>query len=172
MMLDTCKDIEEWLVDYTDKLLDSDSSKRVAEHLRQCESCQGKADALERSLALTQVIWQDTLELAQKQPVTRLTYGPGLRRWVFRGTAVAAILLLASLAVFRYMPLRPASPQLTAERIEFQIEAEASAARLLATAELLARKPHAKTLAQQQYQYILDHYPTTRAGVQTKAHSE
>ena len=171
MTLNTCKHIEEWLVDYTDKLLDSDSSKRVTEHLRQCESCRCRANALKRSLALTRVIWQDTLEQTQERPVTRSIFGLRQRRGVLRGTAVAAILFLAASALFRYLPLHPASLQLTAEHVEFQIEAEASAARLLATAELLAQKPHAQALAQQQYQYLLDHYPATRAGIQTKAHS-
>ena len=171
MTLNTCKQIEYWLVDYTDKLLDSDSSKRVTEHLRQCESCRCRADALKRSLALTRVIWQDTLEQTQERPVGYSIFGPRRRQWVLRGTAVAAILFLAASAVFRYMPSHPASPQLTAERVEFQIEAEASAARLLATAELLAHKPHAQALAQQQYQYLLDHYPATRAGIQARTHS-
>jgi anti-sigma factor RsiW len=177
MMLNTCKQVEEYLVDYTDNHLDSECSEQVAEHLRQCHVCQRRADALTRSLALTQVIWQDTLEQTQKhpvkeQPVTRKFMSRQSRLWVLRGTAAAAIVLLASLGVFRHMPSHPVPSQLTIEDIEFQLETEASAARLLVAAELLARKPHAKALAQRQYQYILDHYPTTRAGLQTRAYSK
>jgi anti-sigma factor RsiW len=177
MMLNTCKQVEEYLVDYTDNHLDSDSRDRVAEHLRQCHACQRRADALTRSLALTQVIWQDSLEQTQKypvkeRPVTRRLQAQGLKLWVLKGTAAAAIVLLTSLLVFRNMPSHPTPSQLTFEDIEFQLETEASAARLLVAAELLARKPHAKALAQRQYQYILDHYPATRAGIQTRAYSK
>ncbi len=160
MILNTCKDIEEHLVDYTDGLLDGATGERVAEHLRQCEACQRRVDALNRSLTLTRVIWQDSLQQSQRQPV--------IRRWVLRATAAAAIVSIASLIAFRFLPAQPVAPQLTAEQVALQIEGEASAARLLATAELLARKPHGQALAQRQYQYVLDHYPATRAGRQTK----
>ncbi len=144
MMLNACKQVEEHLVDYTDNLLDPDSRERVAEHLRECHSCQRKTDALKRSLALTQVIWQDTLEQTQKHLVpdrsnTQRLLGLRLKRWVFRSTAVAAIVLLTSLVVFRDMPSNPAPSQLTIEHIEFRLETEASAARLLVAAELLTR---------------------------------
>ncbi len=162
MILNTCKDIEEHLVDYVDDLLDGATGECVAEHLRGCEACQHRADALNRSLALTRVIWQDSLQQSQRQPV--------IRRWVLRGTVAAAIVLIASVIAFRFLPAQPTAPQVTAEQIALQIEVEASAARLLATAELLARKPHAQALAQRQYQYLLEHYPRTRAGLQTKAH--
>jgi len=177
MMLNTCEQIEEHLVDYVDKLLDSDTSERVAAHLRDCTLCRRKADALTRSLALTQVIWQDTLEQTQNPLVPersdpRRLLGRRFKPWVLKGTAAAAIVLLASLAMFRHMPSQPIPSQLTVEDIEFQLEAEASAARLLVAARLLAGKPHAKALAQRQYQYILDHYPMTRAGIKTRAYSK
>ena len=148
MILNTCKAIEEHLVDYTDKLLDSDASKRIAEHLRQCEGCQRKADALDRSLALTHVIWQDSLEQAQKHAATRLLR-PQLMRWTLRGTA-AAIVLITSLVALRYRPSHPASPPLTAEHVEFQIEVEAadhlSESRLPALAR--AHEGHGRVLSQ------------------------
>lgn len=164
----TCKAIEERLVDYTDDLLDSEACQAITEHLGQCEACQRRAAALKKSLALTRVIWQDVQEQHQGKPVARRFFGPQTRRWALRGTAAAAIVFLASLVSLQHRPPHPAPPPLTAEHVEMQIEVEASAARLLATAKLLDRKPHAQALAQKQYQYILDHYPTTRAGIQTE----
>ncbi|MFC1762545.1 anti-sigma factor family protein [Planctomycetota bacterium] len=172
MKPEQCKELEEQLVDYADGLLDEETSREVAEHLASCVSCRDKVDALNRSLDLIQTIWQDNLEQSIQAAVVPIRSGSRLRRWLYGGPAAAAVLLVLLLAIYRYAPSRQAYSPVTVEQLEYQIEAEASAARLLATAELLSQKPHAAELAQSQYQYLLDHYPATQAGIQARKKQE
>ncbi len=49
------------------------------------------------------------------------------------------------------------------DQIERQIFDEGNAAMVLATAELLAKKPEAAELAQRPYRYVIENYPRTNA---------
>jgi len=60
-MQKSCEDISDMLVDYADGQLSPSESSEVAEHLTKCEQCQRTLQALQRSLELAGVIWEDGL---------------------------------------------------------------------------------------------------------------
>jgi uncharacterized protein YhaN len=62
MKNDDCKQIEELLVDFTDGVLDESDEKLVKRHLDGCQDCRQTVKALEESLSMAQVIWDDNLD--------------------------------------------------------------------------------------------------------------
>ena len=62
----SCEDIREMLVDYADGQLLPSEANRVAEHLAKCEHCQRILDALQSSLELAEVVWEDGLGAAKE----------------------------------------------------------------------------------------------------------
>jgi anti-sigma factor RsiW len=167
-----CEQFEELLVKYADGLLGDDKAAEVTAHLESCRACADKLDALGRSLTLAQTIWEDNLDQPTQRAVARASLVRTLtRRWPV--AAAAAVLIFAVAIVSHRGPLtQPPAPQLTAEQVEQQILAEGSAARLLAAAEILERKPHASKLARSQYKYILDYYPETKAAAQARTKTQ
>jgi anti-sigma factor RsiW len=163
-----CKDIEQMLVDYADGELPPSESGKVAEHLVKCVSCRRMLEALQRSLRLAEVIWDDGL--AETKDI-HVSIRPRARRvrWP-RYAAIAASILLVVGTYFVCRSLtKPAKPELTLAEIECRINDSASAARLLAAAELLAGQPYAEDLANSQYRYIVDRYPDTKAAAQVRS---
>jgi len=168
MMGKSCEDIQEMLVDYADGELSPGQSNEVAGHLEICENCRKLLKALQKSLDLANVVWEDGLretEAVKKpaRPKTRKIH------W-FRYAAVAAgILIVVTTSVVWREISRPQKAELSFDEIERNISESANAARLLAATELLADYPDAKEIVEQQYRYIVKTYPQTPAAAKIKS---
>lgn len=161
-MAKSCEQITEMLVDYADGQLSPAESNEVSEHLAKCEDCRRTLDALQRSLELAEVVWEDGL--AETKAI-RIPISPKGRRirW-FRYAAIAAsILLVVTASVVWRALVRPAEAGPTFAEIEREIVEEGTAARLLAATDLLTGKSYAEGLVKSQYEYIVDRYPNTEA---------
>ena len=165
-----CEQFEEMLVDYADGAVPGEQARQVASHLEQCAQCRTKIEALRRSLDLARTVWQANLGNAGGRGKRCFWLARGLRKWPY--AAAAAVLIIASLVLYQRPEAGPEASGLTAEQVEQQIMAEGSAARLLATAEILSRKPHAQELAESQYRYLLNHYPDTRAAAAARTKTQ
>jgi len=163
----SCEDISEMLVDYADGQLSASESSEVAEHLVKCERCRRTLEALQHSLELTGVIWEDGLAETEaiRIPIPRKTRKI---RWPKYAAVAASILLILTSALIWRVLVRPAKKELTFAEIEQKIIESGSAARLLAAADLLAEYPDAKTIAKRQYRYIVKTYPETPAAAKAK----
>jgi len=166
-MASSCKEIERMLVDYADGRLSAGKSSKVAAHLAKCEDCRRILAALQRSLELASVIWEDGL--AEIEAI-RIPIPKKERRfqWTkYAAVAAGILLVLVSSIVWRTF-FRPAKKEPTFAEIERKISESGSAARLLAAAELLAEYPDAETIVRQQYRYIVETYPDTPAAGEAK----
>jgi predicted anti-sigma-YlaC factor YlaD len=162
-----CKDISEMLVDYADGQLTPGESSEVAEHLTKCERCRRMLSALQRSLELTGVIWEDSL--AETEAIRIPIHGKVRKlRWPRYAAIAASILLVLTSAVVWRALVRSTEEEPTFAEIEREIIESGSAARLLASADLLAKYPDAKTIAKRQYRYIVKAYPETPAAAEAK----
>jgi hypothetical protein len=166
----SCKNIENMLVDYADGQLSPGESGQVSEHLAQCRNCRKLLDALYRSLDLAGVIWTDGLAETKNIQI-RI---PRKLRKVHRlryAAIAASILLVVSAFVARRVLLKPVEVEKEPSfaEIERKIMDESTAAKLLAATDLLADKPDAKTFVEEQYEYIVDRYPNTKAAATAKA---
>ena len=162
----SCKEIEQMLVDYADRQLSPSQSSEVAEHLVGCQRCSDVLKALQRSLELAQVVWEDGWADAQAIHISKRVKTGEIPRWAY--ATAAAVLAVAACWVFWHYLNRPAPQALTVAEIERRIADEGMAARLLATAELLAAKPYAEELVKSQYNYIVERYPSTEAAATAK----
>jgi len=163
----SCEDISEMLVDYADGQLSASESSEVAEHLVKCESCRRTLEALQHSLELTGVIWEDglaetkTIRIPIPRKVIKL-------RWPGYAAIAASILLVLTSAVVWRALMKPTKREPTFAEIERKIIESGSAARLLAAADLLAEYPDAETIAKRQYRYIVETYPETPTATEAK----
>ena len=166
-MQKSCEEIAEMLVDYADGQLSPAESNEVAEHLAKCEDCRRTLDALQKSLELAEVIWEDGL--AETKAI-RIPVSQKARRvrWSRYAAIAASILLVVTASVVWRALVRPKEAGPTFAEIERKIIDEGTAARLLAAADLLAGKPYAEGLIKSQYEYILDSYPNTKAAATVK----
>jgi anti-sigma factor RsiW len=57
----TCEEWADRIVDYVDGELPPDQAQAVAAHLSQCDRCRQTAAALQRSLGLVRLLWQENL---------------------------------------------------------------------------------------------------------------
>ena len=163
----SCEDISEMLVDYADGQLSASESSEVAEHLAKCERCRRMLNALQRSLELTGVIWEDSLAETEaiRIPIPKKTRQLQWRRYA--AIAASILLVLTSAVVWRAI-IRPTEREPMFAEIERKISEAGSAARLLAAADLLAKYPDAETIAKRQYRYIVKTYPQTPAAAKAK----
>lgn len=170
-MQKSCKDITEMLVDYADGRLSPGKSSEVAKHLAKCEDCRKTLNALQHSLELTGVIWEDGLAETEaiRIPIPRKTRK---LRWPRYAAIAASILLVLTSALVWRALVRPPERELTFAEIEQKITESGSAARLLAAADLLAKYPDAKTIVERQYRYIVKTYPETSAAAKAKLQIE
>ena len=169
-MESSCKEIERMLVDYVDGEVPPSESSEVAKHLAKCGNCRKMLEALQRSLRLADVIWEDGLAETKgiAVPIRRRVRKI---RWP-KYAAIAATILLVVGTYFVCRSLTgPAESELTFAEIERRINESASAARLLAAAELLASQPYAEDLAKSQYRYIVDRYPDTKAAARARSNA-
>lgn len=166
-MASSCKEIEQMLVDYADARLSPDESGKVSAHLVKCEDCRRSLEALQRSLELAGVIWED--QLAEIEAV-RIQIPEKVRKFRWRGYAAiaAGILLVVTISVVWRALVGSTEKEPTFAEIEQKINESYSAARLLAAADLLAEYPDAENIAKRQYRYILETYPQTPAAAKAK----
>ena len=166
-MRKSCKEIEDMLVDYADGRLSPSESGEVTEHLAKCERCQRTLQALQRSLELAGVIWEDGLAETEaiRIPISRKA---GKSHWPRYAAIAASILLVVTCSIVWRVLVRPESREPTFAEIERKITEAGSAARLLAATELLAEYPDAQSIVKEQYRYIVETYPETTAAAEAK----
>jgi predicted anti-sigma-YlaC factor YlaD len=166
-MKKSCEEIREMLVDYADGQLSPSEANRVAEHLRKCEHCQRMLETLQSSLELAGVIWADGL--AETKEIRAPILGkPRKIRWLRYAAVAASILLVVTTSIVWRGLVKPTQKEVSFAEIERKITESASAARLLAAAELLAEYPDAKSIVKEQYRYIVETYPETAAAAKAK----
>jgi anti-sigma factor RsiW len=170
-MKKSCEQIAEMLVDYADGQLSASESRQVAEHLAKCEHCQSTLKALQRSIELAGVIWDDSL--AETDTIHIPVPGKTRRiHWRRYAAVAASILIVIAISVTWRTTSKPAKPELTLAEIERRISESGRAARLLAAAELLAGHADAGHIVQEQYRYIAETYPQTRAAAEARLRIE
>ena len=158
----SCEDIREMLVDYADGQLSPSESYEVAEHVRKCEHCRETLKALQKSLELAGVIWEDGL--AETKEIRAPIHGKVRKiRWPRYAAIAAGILLVVTTSIVWRTLMRPAKKELSFAEIEQKITESGSAARLLAAAELLAKYTDDEAFVKQQYRHIIEVYPSTAA---------
>ena len=163
----SCEKIEKMLVDFTDGLLSTGESNKVAKHLENCELCRETLGALQKSLALAGAIWDDGL--AETKDIRIII--PGKIRnipWPRYAAAAAGIILLLTTSVVWQTLTKPVEKEINFAEIERSITEAGTAARLLAATELLAEYPDAQTIVKDQYRYIVETYPETSAANKAK----
>lgn len=166
-----CKEIAEMLLDYADGQLSHSQSSEVARHLAECPGCRSTLKALQKSLYLADIIWEDGL--AETKAIHISIPQKTRRHHRVRYVAIAASILIVAGASFLWRAVnRPAEKEPTFAEIERKISESGNAARLLAAADLLAQYPNAQSIVKQQYSYIVKTYPETPAAVKAKLQIE
>ncbi len=172
-----CQDISyETLVAYSDGDLPPSEAEQITKHIAHCESCQTMLSALQRSLQVTQVIWQSD---EAKWPKKHSFKKPILSKWLVRRLAAiaASILLVVGISVMRrvlYRPseqIRPIRPEPMAaeiDEIEIEVQRAGVAAQMLAVADMLAAQPGGQEYAEKRYAYVINSFPGRDESEQAK----
>jgi hypothetical protein len=172
-----CQDIsKETLVAYADGELPPGEAEQITKHIARCENCQTMLSALQRSLQVTQVIWQGDEALWPKKHSFKR---PISSRWLVRRLAAvaASILLVVGVGVMRrvlYRPseqIRPVRPEPMAAKIddiEIEVQRAAVAAQMLAVADMLATQPGGEEYAEKRYTYVINSFPQMNESKQAK----
>ena len=164
---------KEKLVAYLYGELSPSEAEKIAEHIATCLGCQAVIEALERSLQVTQAIWQTG---ESQWPKTLQIEGFRLSKWSFRNVAAVAasiILVFGAGTVWRVLS-RPTGragisrEQALAVEIKRKIADSGDAARLLAAAELLSKYPEAERTVKLRYRHIIEKYPETTAAAKAR----
>jgi len=163
-----CQDISfETLVAFADGELSPTEAKLIIKHIAHCEKCQILLNALQRSLQVTQSIWQsDEAEWPKKHSFKK----PFLSRWLIKrlATVAASILLVIGIGVVQRILYRPSeqirpvrSETMAAEinEIEIEVQRAAVAAQMLAVADMLAAQPGGREYAEKRYNYVINSFP-------------
>jgi len=171
---DTCQIVsEEELVAYADGDLSPSEDGRIAKHIANCPNCRSMAEALQRSLQVTQVIWQiGEAQWPKTRPLERFQSS----KWSLRKIAAiaASILLVLGVGAVWRMLSRPTErtginrEQALAVEIKRKISESGDAARLLAAAELLSKYPEAENSVKERYRHIVEMYPETPAAAKAR----
>jgi hypothetical protein len=162
-----CQDISyETLVAYADGELSPAEAEQITKHLIRCESCKVMLSALQRSLQVTQVIWQsDEARWPKKHSFKK----PFLSRRLLRrlATVAASILLLFGVGVMRRLlyrpseeifPIRPEPMVVETDDIEIEVQRAGVAAQMLAVADMLAAQPGGQEYAEKRYNYVINSF--------------
>lgn len=166
-MQKSCEEIADMLVDYADGELAVGESSEVAEHLAKCERCRRMLKALQRSLDLAGVIWEDGLAEVETGSILKVG-GAGQFRWRRYVAVAASILVVSAIWMASKQMTKPVKREPTLSEIESRIEDSARAARLMAATELLVEYPDCQSIVKQQYRYIVETYPETPAAAQAQ----
>lgn len=164
MTNEPCGPLADLLVDYADGELSSAEAEAVAEHLAHCPACRARLERLERSLDLARVVWQESFVVPPSGGRFRLK--PAL----FAG---AAALLLVS--AIRFLPRQPGPEVVPLSReavvepvdhadFEKLLAREVQAARLAASADLLASHSAVASYQRDALAYLASAYPDTEPG--------
>ncbi len=169
-MKKTCNDIQEMLVDYADGLLPPAESNDVVGHLAECDDCQKVLAALQKSLKLAKIVWEDGLNEAQAIKTPSIPKTVKIH-WLRYAAIAASILIITAVSVLLCFSKKPEAkqPALSFEEIEKNINDSGNAARLLAATELLAQSPQDKEFVEEQYRNIVERYPQTSAAERIKS---
>ena len=172
----TCQVVsKEQLVAYTDGELSPSEAERIAEHIANCQNCQSMAEALQRSLQVTKVIWQTSeVQWLKTRPPARFQSS----KWSFRKIAAvaASILLVLSIGVMWRMLSEPSErtgvigKEPTAIEIEVAANREALAAQMLAVADLLSSQPGGEQYAVKRYSDVITSFPETEQSAKARLH--
>jgi hypothetical protein len=163
---------KEKLVAYADGELSLSEAEQIAGHVADCQRCRTMLDALERSLQVTQVIWQ-TGEAQWPKTLSPNTLKSS--RWPYmKVTAVAAGILLASGIGLTWRLLSEPSERQgvepTAAEIEVAANRAALAAQMLAVADLLSSQPGAEQYAVKRYNDAITSFPETQQSAEARLH--
>ena len=166
----SCEDIEKILVDYSDGLLSNEEKSQVEQHLDDCENCRKLLNALNHSLELTNIIWEDNLSNIEKDEIAALSKVKKIN-WLRYVSIAASILVVVTTGIlWRYLHKPKENPaELTFEQIEKNINDSGNAAYLLAATELLEEYPDYKEIAESQYHYIAKTFQGTPAAEKIKS---
>ena len=172
-----CHDISyETLVAYADGELPPSETEHITKHIARCEKCKTMLSALQRSLQVTQLIWQsDEAQWPKKHSFKK----PFLSKWMVRRIAAvaASILLVFGVGVMRrvlYKPseqIRPIRPEPMAaeiDEIEIEVQRAGIAAQMLAVADMLAAQPGGQEYAEKRYAYVINSFPQRDESKQAK----
>lgn len=190
MAVDACEDIRDLLVDFADGELAPEAANRVARHAEVCPPCAARVEALRRSLFLAGRVWDaDRATQSDALPDVRpgRSKGPSLMR---AALAVAAMIALAVAAwtQLRAPATDPTAPveshhggiaanraddrpdasasdadeiQTAIEEVEAAIWKAGAAARMVASAEMLADAPGGKRFAAERLRVVINEYADT-----------
>lgn len=166
-----CEEIRDLLVDYADGELSERDSQEVTEHLAECPACRQIVKSLERSLHLAKAIWLDNLEGDKAGGAGLVMRRPIIRR--LRWPAVAAAVLVAAGGALLLYTLHKSPPATaTYAQIEQQVTRAATAARLLAATQILAKCEGTESIVERQCRYILSNYADTPVAAALKARND
>lgn len=162
-----CQDIsKETLVAYADGEVPPGEAEQITKHIARCECCKTMLGALQRSLQVTQAIWQnDEAQWPKKHSFKK----PILNRWLVRRIAAvaASILLVVGIGVMRRIlfrpseqirPIRPEPMATKIDEIEIQVHRAGVAAQMLAVADMLAAQPGGQEYAEKRYNYVINSF--------------
>ncbi|MEJ2702653.1 MAG: zf-HC2 domain-containing protein [Sedimentisphaerales bacterium] len=166
---------EEELVAYVEGDVPPSRAERIAAHVAICQNCRTMLDALERSLHVTQAVWQ-TGE-AQWPKTLPLEKSKSSGKWFRPVTAVAAsVLLILGVGVtWRLLSEPSKSPHLTDEEpsaaeIDVAANRAAMAAEMLAVADLLSSQPGGQQYAVKRYNDVIASFPGTDQSAEARRH--
>jgi anti-sigma factor RsiW len=170
--MSVCEEIADKLVDYADGELSATESSVVAEHLATCAECRKTIDALKKSIALADIIWQDA-----ESELTHVDITERRRFKLLRPTLIAAsiLLLLAGSLVWHLLPSgHPSSPAdaITFAELERTVTRAGVATQLLVAADYLGEQPGGAEVALERYRYIINAYPETKAATEARSRLE
>lgn len=163
----------EKLVAYADGELPPSKDKQIAEHIAACPDCQAVTEALERSLQVTQAIWQTGhAQWPEISSFDRIRP----HRWSFNklvAIAASILLILGIGALWQSLSepserTRMIDEEAKIAELRLKIADSSDAARLLAATELLGRYPEAESAVRQRYRHIMETYPETVAADKAK----
>lgn len=172
-----CQDISyETLVAYADGEFPPNEAEQITKHIARCGNCKSMLSALQRSLQVTQVIWQKEEAVWPKK---RSFKKPILSRWLVRRVAAvaASILLIFCIGVMRrllykpseeMLPVRPEPTAFEIDEIEIEVQRAAVAAQMLAVADMLAAQPGGQEYAEKRYTYVINSFPGRDESEQAK----
>lgn len=171
-----CAEPRELLLDYADGELPPAEAARLQRHLAACEACRREVAALDRSLAMAQLIW--TASADEKPPATALPRE--MRPWRIAAAAagIAAVLMLMAGVYFATRPTEnrqviaaateradlrgtvptPDEAAIDDLDIEAYIQRQEQSARLAASVQLLTAMPVDREDARRAERYLREVY--------------
>jgi anti-sigma factor RsiW len=173
MTTEPCDSWADLLVDYADGELSGSQAAQLEQHLAGCPACRASLARLERSLDLARAVWNESAEVALPSAAQATVRERGRRLAV--AACVAAMLLAAGIFWFprsRVPEVHEVAQQESgvspAEEIDLQalVAREAQAARLAASANLLAAEAATAPYGQEALAYLASAYPDTEPGRQ------